>query len=68
LRVERPFPDFDTYFQIALSGPSARAGVVGLGADEIRALRSAAMTLLGEPTGSFTVQARAHAVKGRRPT
>jgi ubiquinone/menaquinone biosynthesis C-methylase UbiE len=67
LRVERPFPDFDTYFQIALSGPSARAGLVGLGEDEIRALKSATLGHLGGPTGSFTVQARAHAVKGRRP-
>jgi len=66
LHVERSFPDFDTYFEIAMSGPSVRAGVAGLGGDEIRALKAATLAHLGGPTGSFTVVARAHAVKGRR--
>jgi SAM-dependent methyltransferase len=67
LHVERWFPDFDSYFQIALSGPSVRAGVAGFGDEERQALRAAAWVQLGRPTGSFTVMARAHAVKGRRP-
>jgi len=67
LLVERTFPDFNAYFQIALSGPAVRAGMAALGADEIRELRAAAFAHLGAPTGAFTVRARAHAVKGRRP-
>jgi SAM-dependent methyltransferase len=67
LHVERQFPDFDTYFQIALTGPSVRAIVAGLGEDDLQAIRGAAFANLGAPTGCFLVPARAHAVKGRRP-
>jgi len=67
LNVERTFPDFDTYFEIGLSGPSVRSGVSGFGEDKLQALKSATFTHLGAPTGSFTVLARAHAVKGQRP-
>lgn len=67
LRVERVFPDFDTYFRIGLTGPSVRAGAASLGAEAIQALRVAASANLGDPTGAVTVMARAHAVKGRRP-
>jgi SAM-dependent methyltransferase len=67
LRVEREFTDFDTYFQIALSGPSVRASVTGLGEEDLQALKAATSANLGGPTGSFKVTARAHAVKGQRP-
>jgi SAM-dependent methyltransferase len=67
LGVERRFPNFDTYFNVALSGPPVRAGVTGLTEEKLQALRAAALAHLGGPTGSFTVTARAHAVKGRRP-
>ncbi len=67
ITVQRRWPDFDTYWAVAQRGPRLAQPIAAL-PDEVReALIQRLKELLRpEADGSLVVQARAHAVRGRR--
>ena len=65
ITVQRGYADFSHFWQIALSGPSARANTKGLETAEHEELKARVYQILGQPQGAFRCSARAHAVQGR---
>ena len=68
ITVERTFPDFDTFWAIALTGPRMSAQAAQLSPEMLANLRADLKTLLGAVDGKhLTLTATANAVKGRVP-
>ncbi len=67
ISVERHFESFDAYWQTGVLGPSIASHIQQLDGSRLEALRLEVHTQLGGVQGPFTVTARAHAAKGRRP-
>lgn len=68
ITVERSFPDFDTFWAIALTGPRMVTQAAQLSPGMLATLRSDLKALLGAVDGRpLTLKATANAVKGRVP-
>lgn len=68
ITVERSFPDFDSFWAIALTGPRMSAQAAQLSPELLAALRADLKALLGAEDGKpVTLTATANAVKGRVP-
>ena len=68
ITVERTFPDFDSFWAIALTGPRMSAQAAGLSPEILETLRADLKALLGAEDGKpVTLKATANAVKGRVP-
>jgi SAM-dependent methyltransferase len=66
--VERTFPDFDTFWQIALTGPGINVKVAEMAPADVAVLRDRLQArLVPDADGSITCGARANAVMGRVP-
>jgi hypothetical protein len=66
--VEESYADFDDWWRPFTGGAGpAGAYCTSLAPDAQQALADACRRRLGEPTGPFTVTARAWAVRGRVP-
>jgi len=65
-RVERTFPDFETYWGIVEGGPNAGQKISKLPAGEKGILKERVRKRLwGAASGPVTLAARCHAVRGR---
>ena len=67
IRVERTFADFETFWEIAQSGPRVAPRVATMGADGRSRLRDRVRARLGTG-GKVSCSARANAIKGKLPT
>ena len=67
LTAQRSFSNFDDYWSTGVHGPSLVTRISKLSASELQTYKEAVRQELGHPEGPFTVSARAHAVKGRKP-
>jgi SAM-dependent methyltransferase len=68
ITVQRTFPDFDTFWAIALTGPRMAAQAPGLSPEMREGLRTDLKALVGAVDGKpVTLTATANAVKGRVP-
>ncbi len=68
IEVRRSFPDFDTFWTIALSGPGIAAKVTAMAPDGVEVLKTRLRARLApDVDGRITCAARANAVKGRVP-
>jgi len=66
--VQRTFADFDTFWEIARSGPRILPKVAGLSRDKVEVLKERLRArLVPDAAGRITYGARANAVKGRTP-
>lgn len=66
LDVQRRFASFEDYWRIGVTGPSMAGRFAQLNTEERAALKDAVRAVLGSSDGEIVVQARAHAVKGRK--
>lgn len=68
ITVHRTYADFDTYWQIARTGPRLQPRLAAMPAVDKDALKARLRSRLGAaPDGSITCSARANAIRGRRP-
>ena len=68
ITVERSFPDFETLWQVQMTGP--RLSMVSKSLDDAKRAtlkENVRKRLSPAADGSITTKARAHAVKGRAP-
>jgi SAM-dependent methyltransferase len=66
ITVERDYPDFDSYWQMATTAPVLAPILAALSPDMLAGVRRAVAARTGGGTGPLRFSARAHAVKGRR--
>ena len=68
ITVQRTFADFDDFWTISVSSPSARPTIAAMASNDIELLKARVRTRLpGDAEGRITYSARANAVKGRVP-
>jgi SAM-dependent methyltransferase len=67
ITVQRTYPDFDTYWRIARSGPPVVPAVAGADPEEMATVRRRLAERLVGADGRITCEATANAVKGRVP-
>lgn len=68
IAVQRTYADFEEFWAIAQGGPSMVPTLAQLDAEALAGLKARLRARLdAEAGGPFTLTARAHAVKGRRP-
>src|SRR6516225_6432088 len=68
ITVQRTFADFDDFWTIGVSSPSARPTIAAMTSNEIELLKARVRARLpGNAKGRITYSARANAVKGRVP-
>lgn len=65
ITVQRSFPSFEAYWQTGVLGPSMIAGISKLTPDELQIYRETVREEVGA-TGPIVIDARAHAVKGKK--
>jgi hypothetical protein len=66
--VQRTFADFDDFWTIGVSSPSARPTIAAMTSNDIELLKARVRARLpGNAEGRITYSARANAVKGRVP-
>lgn len=67
--VQRTFSDFADYWATILGGPSVRPGLAAMAAEDLALLEARMRARLpADAAGCITCSARAHAVKGRKPS
>ena len=68
IEVQRSFPDFDTFWRIALTGPRMVPRMAAMQPQDVERLRERLrVRMAADAQGRITYGARANAVKGRRP-
>ena len=68
ITVQRTFADFDDFWTIGVSSPSARPTIAAMTTNDIELLKARVRARLpADATGCITYSARANAVKGRVP-
>ena len=68
ITVQRTFADFDDFWTIGVSSPSARPTIAAMASNDIELLKARVRARLpGNAEGRITYSARANAVKGRVP-
>src|SRR5215468_479953 len=68
ITVQRTFADFDDFWTIGVSSPSARPTIAAMTSNDIELLKARVRARLpGNAEGRITYSARANAVKGRVP-
>jgi SAM-dependent methyltransferase len=67
IHVERTFPDFDTFWRIAQTGPRVAPALSSTGSGNVEKVRRRLAERLVGPDGRITCGAIANAVKGRVP-
>lgn len=68
ITVRRQFASFDDFWTTSLKSPVLRPAVAAMKAEEVETLISRVRSRLpADPDGRITCNARAHAIKGRRP-
>ena len=68
ITVQRTFTDFDDFWTISVSSPSARPTIAAMSSNDIELLKARVRARLpADATGRVTYSARANAVKGRVP-
>ncbi|MEP6503354.1 MAG: methyltransferase domain-containing protein [Betaproteobacteria bacterium] len=68
IEVQRSFPDFDTFWKIALTGPGINVKLAAMALDDVAVLKERLQArLVPDAEGRIACAARANAVKGRVP-
>jgi ubiquinone/menaquinone biosynthesis C-methylase UbiE len=68
ITVQRTFDDFEDFWTVSVSSPSARPIISAMASNDIELLRARVRTRLpGDAEGRITYSARANAVKGQVP-